>query len=582
MHIGSLTHRSLALLLAALAGHEVSAALDGHCPPLGPVLPAPQRASANPAVKKGLADFKAALDKMTAPLNVSAVSVGVKTLGEEAPLFEYHFTPSKLDPKGVQKVTSDSMYRIASTSKVFPAYALMLIDGVLWEDPVTKYVPELRELAKQAAAQDAVHVVDWDEVTLGALASHTSGIPVDLGTDLTAFNPPWEKLGLPKPDPANSPQCSGLLDGKPCTWEDFFTKFGKRPPIYAPNTAPVYSNIGPALLGLVVERVSGLKFEDFVQQKILDALGMKHTSAFKPDDKLGVIPVDDQWWTSLLGFENASGSYYSSTHDLLALGSAILGSKLISPAKTRRWLKPWTSSSSLGTFIGTPWEIYRVQNVTRDGRLIELYTKGGDITTYHAALIMVPDYDLVVSVNVAGPEVGGFVQLIQATATTVLLPALEQASKDEAAVSFTGTYADRATNSSITLATDDAPGLRATNYTARGVDVLANYLRIGIVPTEPDPSVLVRLRLYPTNLRSGRQAGWRGVFDLFTPEEVAASDARYPWPQNGCIAWGTMDRLVYQYESLDYFVFNVEKGADGAPVATSIELPAYGLTLTRQ
>ena len=62
---------------------------------------------------------------------------------------------------------------------MFPVLALLKLHKVDFDDAVTKYVPELRALNKQARKQDAVWAVDWDQVTVGALASHIGGIPAD-------------------------------------------------------------------------------------------------------------------------------------------------------------------------------------------------------------------------------------------------------------------------------------------------------------------------------------------------------------------------------------------------------------------
>lgn len=72
--------------------------------------------------------------------------------------------------------------------------------------------------------------------------------------------------------------------------------------MYAPFTAPVYSNIGFGILGFVVEKVSGKPFADFAKEKILDPLGMNNTYATKPDDSLGVIPTGDLVWNGTVGF----------------------------------------------------------------------------------------------------------------------------------------------------------------------------------------------------------------------------------------------------------------------------------------
>ena len=155
---------------------------------------------------------------------------------------------------------------------------------------------------------------------------------------------------------------------------------------------------------------------------------------------------------------NSSGGFYSNTVDMLAFGISILSSRLISPLKTRRWLKPAGSTSQTGLLLGAPWEIYRSDELTQDGRLIELYTKSGDMGVYHTKLCLVPDYDVVINVMTSGIESDAELpNRLCSDVAKALLPAVEAAGKREAEA-LAGTYADAASNSSLVLALDDGPG----------------------------------------------------------------------------------------------------------------------------
>jgi CubicO group peptidase (beta-lactamase class C family) len=63
----------------------------------------------------------------------------------------------------------------------------------------------------------------------------------------------------------------------------------------------VYSNIAFFVISLVVERVSGESFEDFVQKNVLDVAGMNSTTYAKPDDSVGAIGPGDIFWNSSIG-----------------------------------------------------------------------------------------------------------------------------------------------------------------------------------------------------------------------------------------------------------------------------------------
>jgi hypothetical protein len=149
---------------------------------------------------------------------------------------------------------------------------------------------------------------------------------------------------------------------------------------------------------------------------------------------------------------------YSSTNDLLVLGRAILKTTLLSPAQTRRWMKPVTHTSSITASVGAPWEIFRVP--TKRG-VIDLYTKRGDLGVYAGIIVLCPDYDIgftILSAAARESIADASVTVLADIITQTFLPAVEAAAKDNAASTFAGTYkATNAINSSITFIVDGGP-----------------------------------------------------------------------------------------------------------------------------
>ncbi|KAH7267759.1 beta-lactamase/transpeptidase-like protein [Fusarium redolens] len=524
--------------------------------------------------------FSLAIQDSTKPHD-NVISIAIKSTYEDDYLLEFASTPPKVDLRGVDKVDSDTVFRLASLSKVFPVLALLKLHKVDFDDVVTKYVPELRALKKEARKQDAVWAVDWDQVTIGALASHIGGIPADLATDVEPYGD-WTKLGFPTADPSKSLNCSGILGIPECSKADFFERFGERSPVYAPYAVnPVYSNVGFAIMGWIIEKVSGMSSGEFIKKEIWDPTGMEHTFYSKPDDSLGFIPVDDEWWNATLGYGDPAGEYYSSINDIMAFGDAILKNKLLGPAETRKWMKPATSTSSRGILLGEPWEIFRADNVTKDSRLIEFYTKAGDITTYHSLMVLIPDYNLTITLLNAGPEVsGGLLQTLFSEIAKELLPAVEEAGKDEAAKIYGGTYTDDKTNSTLTLSVDDEPGFHITNWTVRGIDIASTYLSIGLPPTFPTPLGQVRFRLYPTGLKSDTESSWRMMYTVGSEKDNEEANALFAWPDGNCNTWASLDRIVYQLLSHDHFVFT-ESGKGRDRTAEKLELVGYRVTMDK-
>jgi hypothetical protein len=268
---------------------------------------------------------------------------------------------------------------------------------------------------------------------------------------------------------------------------------------------------------------------------------------------------------------------YSSTNDLLVLGSAILKSTLLSPAQTRRWMKPVTHTSSITASVGAPWEIFRVP--TKRG-VIDLYTKRGDVGVYAGIIVLCPVYDIgftILSAAARESIADASVTVLADIITQTLLPAVEAAAKDNAASTFAGTYkATNGINSSITFIVDDGPGLRVQQWVSNGTDVLEKYL---VLNQATGDGLTTSVRLYPTNLQSfNSQRGFvdkmafRAVFEVF-PKNVDTG----AFSQN-CATWDVVDDIMYGSIAIDEFLFQFNQAGD----AISVEPRIFRITLLKE
>ncbi|KAF5230681.1 hypothetical protein FANTH_13750 [Fusarium anthophilum] len=543
-----------ALKGATLAWLALPLANAWYCPPPGPVLPAAKSPSTSLHIKEAIDDLFAALKLVSETWYPNtAISVAAKSLHEETPFVSHHIYPvGGLNTSGVAAIDEETVYRVSSVSKLFPVLALLRL-GVSLEDPVIKYLPELRSI-RVAEAPDAITTVQWEHITIGMLASHMSGIAAEYAVDLAAvpfdLGPAFQAL-----DEKSFPPCAvtGLNPETlpQCTRADFFRDFGIRHPVFAPGTAPVYSNIGIFLLSLVVEVVSQTPYDNFIQQNIFGPLGMTNTTTGAvPNVSYGAIAVNHTSWGLDLGFENPSGGFYSNTKDLLTFGNAILGHKLLDPVTTRKWLSPVAFTDSSGVMVGYSWEIMRAKNITGDGRVIPANYKSGHLPGYQAALILVPDYDLVLTILVAGPLNEATESLLQHFGSRFIermVPPLDQAAKDEALIRYGGVYSDPASNSTLKIELDHGPGLSLTELTVRGTSLLV------------DPfGKPARIRLYPSNLKTKGREAWRSITSTLTDEEIETIESGLIWEQGTCPTLGTLDRRGYGYKSLDEFIFELD------------------------
>lgn len=197
---------ALASGLSALSLSTVAqAATHGACPPLGPVLPAPTQPSSHTAVQSAAARVGNALRAtFDSTLNATGISVTLQSVHETAPLLELHHTPAYRDPRSTDVIDAHSVYRLGSISKLFAVLSVLkLCDQVQLDDPVTKHLPELRDMRGDGEEEaDDITAVQWDQVTVGALASHMGGI----GTDCMYNKTPSNRKDLPCHPPFTIPR----------------------------------------------------------------------------------------------------------------------------------------------------------------------------------------------------------------------------------------------------------------------------------------------------------------------------------------------------------------------------------------
>lgn len=150
------------------------------------------------------------------------------------------------DPDKKIRVTTKSVYRIASMSKSFTAMAILKLkdEGKLnLDDAVEKYIPELKATKKLTE--------DSPPITIRNLLTHTAGFPEDN---------PWGDRQL------------ALADD---TFIDFLKKGISMSSV--PGLNYEYSNLGFTMLGLIITRISGQHYEAYIKEKIWLPLDMSHT-----------------------------------------------------------------------------------------------------------------------------------------------------------------------------------------------------------------------------------------------------------------------------------------------------------------
>jgi len=217
-------------------------------------------------------------------------------------------TAGVLSKKEKEKPTPTSLYRIASITKPMTSVAIFQLyeQGLIELDaPIQNYVPEFPKKEK-------------GEITIRQLLNHTSGIP---------YYKNFEQIHFTR-----YTDCIDALD-----------KFKGKTLAFTPGSSFLYSSYGYTLLGALIEKQTGLSYQDYMKKNIWEPAGMKHTDIEDSDveynDKAGIYmkfgnsffraPKND------LSHTYSGGGLQTTSTDLLKFGEAILNYQLLSPKTTK-------------------------------------------------------------------------------------------------------------------------------------------------------------------------------------------------------------------------------------------------------
>ncbi len=275
-------------------------------------------------------------------------------------------------------VDMNTRFNIGSTSKMFVAAAiLMLVDEgkVALDENVAKYIPEFKMKDKR-----------YEDITVRMLFNHSSGLPG------TTFFPAY-KSGV---DPHEI-----LLE----TLKDANLK-------HDPGGISIYCNDGFTLAEIIVERVSGKKFLDFLKERIFDPLEMRNTSA-----SVGEIgeeniaerydPKSSKKYPHETYTVYAAGGLSSTAEDLCRFGNSFTsgGKHLLSETSIKEILKaqPTRFSDKLKNtqmLNAFGWEYSDLVDYREKG--IQVVGKGGNTAFYSTNMQILPEEGIVIAACISG------------------------------------------------------------------------------------------------------------------------------------------------------------------------------------
>jgi CubicO group peptidase (beta-lactamase class C family) len=501
--------------------------------------------------------------------NTSSFAIEV-TSTTGAPLWSYfHTAPVLNSTRGVREVDGDSRFRIASITKTFTALALLKLEAagkLSLDDTVDKYIPEL--------TYHNAGKIPWHDITLRALASQLSGIPREFTlSDLLTEYPDPTSVGLPPAAYAGLPTCDQYSPNlMPCTAPELVSRMKERAPLFAPNQKSTYSNVNFELLGLVIQKVTNSSYEDILRHFILDPIGMSNTSTFKPDDSVGAIPPGSNHWNYNLGVQAPTGALYTSVADMTLYLQWIL-THYNGITHTLNWIQPASYGTGLNSFYGIPWEIFRTTSILSPiSRPTTFITKGGNLDGYASNIIMIPEYDIGVTILIAGTS--ALMSPLREAVTVPLVRSLDNVVAKSAQSTYAGIYTpiDNSLNTTLELSASAERGLEIKQFISNGSDVLTVLMSGQLDPGIDDGAW--HTQLVPTLLfKNQTSAPPQG--ELWRALPVKHKTVEDPVWHDFCIT--DEDSLMYAGEPLMEFAFWRNEAGE----ITEVDLTGFRIKLGR-
>ncbi len=263
------------------------------------------------------------------------------------------------------KNTVDTRFRTGSIAKQFTAASVLLLQEqgkFELSDPIGKYLPDLPE--------------SWRSATIHQLLTHTSGIPT------YTQGPVFERMSRLGATPAE------MIDS-----------VRDQPLNFRHGSQFKYNNTGYIVLGMLIEKVSGMPYERFVKENVFDRAGMKD-SGF--DEQHKIIPRRARGYSLYKGgLQNAdfldttsawsAGGFYTTVNDLVLWSEALAHQKVLNADSTQRMFSVYPETILQGMHYG-----YGVVLAERFGHTLQYH--GGGITGFQSVLQRYPEIKLVIAV----------------------------------------------------------------------------------------------------------------------------------------------------------------------------------------
>jgi CubicO group peptidase (beta-lactamase class C family) len=225
------------------------------------------------------------------------------------------------------------------------------------------------------------------------IAKYFEGVPADKA-GITLHHLLTHSSGLADPE--------GLDDWDPIALHEFIRRVLDQQLLFEPGKGFQYANANFSLLGAIVEKLSGLGYEDFLRRRLFLPNGIYETGYTRPfwgEDRMAQGYEEGRLWGTVLGRPmlpdgpawplRANGGIHSTALDMLRWTRVLLKGRVLSETSMAKLWAPHVSEGG-GTFYGYGWSIAKAPDGTK------VVTHNGGNGIFFADLAIVPDADLVV------------------------------------------------------------------------------------------------------------------------------------------------------------------------------------------
>jgi CubicO group peptidase (beta-lactamase class C family) len=247
--------------------------------------------------------------------HIPGLSLGVVQGGKVVKIKAYGLANIELNAPAA----TSTVYQLQSITKSFVACGIMLlVDGgkIGLDDKITSYLSGLPPA--------------WSGVTVRHLLAHTSGIPNFIGDQ-------------------GSGAAIIAFSQKASSSDEIIEWAAARPVKFVPGEGWRYSSTGYHLLGMIIEKVSGKPWGEFLRERIFAPLGMTNTRVYSALDIIpnrasgynhfGDVPVNGIWMTPAI-MESAAGGLVSTVEDMARFEIGLEAGTIVKPVTLARMEVP--------------------------------------------------------------------------------------------------------------------------------------------------------------------------------------------------------------------------------------------------